>query len=387
MMLIINIGSSSWKFCLFDMNLKQIFSGKIRLDVSPHQLKYIFDKNEYVYLLDDDHNNHVDLIIKFLINKKIIKKLEDITYFGIRAVYVKNFYGASAFLNNAIYNDLNQHTDLCPIHNQNTIMLINDIKHLNTSAKIIIIFDNWFHRSINKNKYTIAIDQTIAIKHKIRKYGFHGISFSYSNKIMQNYLGKQDVNLIILHLGSGSSVCAIKNGKSFDTSMSYSPLSGIIMNTRSGDIDPSVLLTLKKVKNQSLKQLILFLNQQSGLYGLTKHHSISEVVNNLHKKNNQLALEMYTDSIVDYFIKYLNHLQKIDAIVFSGGISEFEHLVLEKIISKIHLINLEINDHLILTNTLNKISTPKSQIPIYLCLVNEEHEIAYEMLNLINKTK
>lgn len=116
-------------------------------------------------------------------------------------------------------------------------MLINDIKHLNTSAKIIIIFDNWFHRSINKNKYTIAIDQTIAIKHKIRKYGFHGISFSYSNKIMQNYLGKQDVNLIILHLGSGSSVCAIKNGKSFDTSMSYSPLSGIIMNTRSGDID------------------------------------------------------------------------------------------------------------------------------------------------------
>lgn len=388
MFLVINSGSSSIKFSLFDKNLDLIINGKVRFDLSPHIMSYTVNSIKKEIVADLMHNNHIELIIDFLISINIIKTKNEINYYCLRVVYVQNFFGRSAFVNDEIIQSIKDCTYLSPVHNTYTLKLIEEIKNANELHKVILISDSWFHQSIKKEQYVIPINQNIADKYNIRKYGFHGISYEYASNEAKKFLNNHNSNLIILHLGNGSSICAIKDGESFDTTMSYTPLSGLIMNTRSGDIDPSIILTLAKKTNQTIEEIIVSLNKQSGIYGLSNYKSLSDAINNLdYDQEARLGFDLFIDKIIFYLLKYYNDLKSVDAIVFTGGIAEYEQRVIKEIIKRINLINLDIVNNWSNYENIIEISTQKSNTKLLIIKTNEEYQMAKNALEFIKERK
>ncbi|SYV89631.1 acetate kinase [Metamycoplasma alkalescens] len=249
-------------------------------------------------------------------------------------------------------------------------------------------FDTSFHQTLPKKAYTYPINKKITDDLNIRKYGFHGLNHHYITLKCQEIFNKKNVNIVNLHIGNGASLCAIKNSQSIDTSMGFTPLAGVMMGTRSGDIDASIIPYIMKHKNMSIEEAFAMLNEQSGMLGVSGISSDLRDVQEFKNKNPQadFALDLYAQKIADYLVLYLNKINdKIDAIVFTAGVGENDNDMRQAVIDKINLVNLEIDAQKNQDRNFKDyklISSEKSQIPIYVIRADEELFIAKEAINL-----
>jgi acetate kinase len=340
---VINSGSSSLKFKLFDMP-----SGKL---LKSEHIEHIGEKGSSV-------KNHYEALNSLDVD------LTSLDAIGHRVVHGGEEFRDSIMLNDEIIKKIQELTCLAPLHNPANLDGIKVAQKKAPNIPQIAVFDTAFHSSMLIEAYLYAIPYEMYEKHKIRRYGFHGTSHSYLLKQASLVLGKdiKDINLITLHLGNGASVCAIKNGKSIDTSMGFTPLEGLVMGSRSGDIDPAIVLYMQRELKFSVDEVDDILNKKSGLFGICNENDLRNIINSSDDRS-KLALDIMIRRIQKYIGSYMVLLEDVDAIVFSGGIGENSSYIREAILK-------------------NKIFKGMKSLVIK---TNEELEIANECLEVLKK--
>ena len=395
--LAINCGSSSLKFSLYEMpNEIEIISGyveKIGYEDSFWTIKINGNKKINKKYLKD-HLDAVNIMIDELINNKIITSLEDIKGIGHRVLHGGEYYDDSVEINDIVLEKIISLTNLGPLHLPGQIAGIKAMKECIPNVKQVAVFDTAFHQTMPKENYLYALPYEWYTEYGIRKYGFHGISHKYITEVMKGKLNKEDVNLIICHVGSGASISCIKNGKCYDTSMGLTPLDGLIMGTRCGNIDPSIIEFMINNSNMELDEVMNNLNKESGLLGICGKNDFRDVVS-LKNNNNErsiLAYNMFMDSIIKYISEYYFELEgDIDAIVFTAGVLENNIKLREDIINKLSIpmnisINSDINNNIGYGCELKEgvITSNQSKIPVYVIPTSEEVMIVKDTYNIIN---
>ncbi|MEA3384585.1 MAG: acetate kinase [Campylobacterota bacterium] len=355
MILILNSGSSSIKYKLFSsLDTKFIFGGVIE------EVK--------------DFHKAFDDIFETLLSNNHIKSINEIKSFGHRVVHGGERFIKPTLINDEVLKQIEDLIPLAPLHNPSNLDGIKTAINKVPNAKQIAVFDTSFHHTIPKHTYIYPIPYNLYEKYGIRKYGFHGTSHSYIAKQASKYLNKplEELNLITIHLGNGDSITAIKNGKSIDTSMGFTPLEGLMMGTRCGDIDPEIILYLENQIGIDSKELDNVLNKQSGFKGICNNSDLREIIKNANKGDGKslLAIDMFAYRVKKYIGSYKEILGKIDAIVFTGGIGENSSLIRDKILNNIDKSkNKNINSNV-------EIQNESSSYKILVIPTNEELEIA-----------
>lgn len=307
---------------------------------------------------------------------------------GHRVVHGGEFYKESVVIDERVAKDIEDLIVLAPLHNRANLAGIKAVSTLYPTLKQVAVFDTSFHQSIPDYAYRYALPSHLYTQEKIRRYGFHGISHHYMLQKASSYLQKlpQELNLITFHLGNGDSVCAIKNGVSVDTSMGFTPLEGLIMGTRSGDLDPEILLYLQKHKGMSLDEIEVLLNKESGLKGICGVSDMRDIVTlaNLGDSKATLAIEMFAYHAKKYLGAYMAVLGRMDAIIFTGGIGEHSVLIREKIVDNLEYFGLIIDPD---KNRCEKkepfeVNSDGAPVKILVIHANEEESIAQEIQKL-----
>lgn len=388
--LVINAGSSSIKFRLYDFNnLQEIASGlceRIFVDgIIKVKTKYEAIEKKIVMA---NHTIATSIILKTLKQMHIINDLKEIVGIGHRVAMGGSFFKQSASLDNK--NNLKKtinYGKIAPLHNPCETDVVKIFKKLIPFAKNIGIFDTSFHTTIPDVNSDYCLDRVTTKKYEIKKYGFHGTSYRYITKKMQQILKKKNLNLIVCHIGNGASICAIKNSKSFDTTMGLSPLQGLIMGTRCGDIDATVCtyLSTQGLTNQQINNE---LNKKAGFLGLTGSSDSRDVLIKIKKgnQNAKLAREIQLQRIANYIVQYCNELQKVDAIVFTAGCGENDKELLEGVCNRIKLIKLECDKKLNNQKYSDfiDVTNKNSEIKIFKVRTNEEIMMAEDTKKLIS---
>lgn len=389
---IINAGSSSVKFKVFlQKNDNVIASGlceRIGIDGN-FKIKYL-NKNHMVefekQISMPNHEKAIDIILKQFKEKNIINDFKEITGIGHRVVQVGTVYNDSTLIDAKCIKTIEKYTKLAPLHNPPELKVINIFKKKLPKVKNVAAFDTSFHTTIPEINHVYPISKEIAKKYEIRRYGYHGVSYKYITKKMQEILNKKSVNLIVCHIGNGASICAIKNSKSFDTSMGLTPLEGLMMGTRCGSIDPSIATYLGRMglSNQEIDDIF---NKKSGLYGLTGSADLRDAYKLADKKNKQaiFTIQLYINKITDYIVRYANELEgKIDAIVFTAGVGENQMNVVGRSLNNIKLFKIDIDQKKVNEQYADykKITTSKSKYPAFVVRTDEELMIEQDVKRL-----
>ncbi|MGL4769054.1 MAG: acetate/propionate family kinase [Mycoplasmoidaceae bacterium] len=389
--LIINSGSSSLKYSVYDINNIEICSGmceRIFIDgIFKYKNKMMEDAEE-IDINFSNHNAAIDYLIKFLKEKKVIIKEEDILGIGHRVVNGGS-NKQSVIINNNIIKELEAVIPLAPLHNAPAINVIKIIKQKFPNTINVAVFDTAFHTTMPEKAYVYAVPKIWREKYGLRRYGYHGTSYRFIVSKFNQIKKRHSSNLIICHLGNGASICAVENNLSIHTTMGLTPLAGLIMGTRCGDIDPSIHKYISENTNMDLTTIDNILNKESGLFGLTSSSDFRDVT--LKAENNDhdalLAIDLFTQKIADYIVIYINLLKnKVDAIIFTAGIGENASLAIEKIFEKIFIDNFQINKEINKENYSEYIMiSKKNSREIYKIRTNEEFIIANDVKNLVNK--
>ncbi len=319
----------------------------------------------------------------------ILKKIGHVDAVGHRVVHGGEFYKEPVLIDGNVIGCIEGLIPLAPLHNPANVAGIKSILKHHPDIPQVAVFDTSFHQSIPEHAYRYALPESLYISEKIRRYGFHGISHRYLAKAASDYLGKPlaSLNLITFHLGNGDSICAIRNGISIDTSMGFTPLEGLIMGTRSGDVDPEILLYLQKHRSLGVDEIDHLLNKESGLKGICGLSDMRDVVESAQKGDEkaQLAIKMFTYHAKKYLGAYLAVLGRVDAVVFSGGIGEHSALIRAKILEELEPIGIHFapkrNRHD--TTETFEITTDASHIKVLVIHTEEEKEIAEETMNVL----
>lgn len=394
--LTVNAGSSSLKFNMIELpEKKELISGnfeKIGLNGGIYSIKINGSKIKKEADMKD-HKDAIELLIKELFDNKIIHSLDEIEGIGHRLVHGGDKYATSVIIDDDVIHTVGELSSLAPLHNPANILGVEAFKEVLPNVPMVGVFDTAFHQTMGEEQYLYSVPLNWYKDYQIRKYGFHGTSHKYITQVMQEKLGKENINIISCHIGSGGSICAIKNGKSFDTTMGFTPNAGLIMGTRSGDIDYSVIPYYMEKTGVSLNEVDTILNKKSGLLGLSgkysDHRDIEEaMVNNDHDAI--LANNMYINRIVDYIAKYYVELEgKVDAIVFTAGLGENAREFRENIINKLNCLGIKIDKekNMKIASYLDVqegiISSDDSSVDVYVVPTNEELMIALDTYNLI----
>lgn len=386
--LVINAGSSSIKFQLLNNdNYAVIASGiceRIFID-GKFVIKFKQQKTE----LDIPMANHeqaINYMIKYFIEHGIIHDITDILGVGHRVVHGSKHINKAEIINADIITKIADASKLAPLHNQPELDVIKIAMQAFKNAVHVVVVDTAFHTTIPEHNSRYAVPKEWETKYDVKRYGAHGTSYQYVTLEMQKILNKPQPNLIVCHLGNGASICAIKNGQSYNTSMGLTPLEGLIMGTRSGDIDPAVVSYVANQAKIDHNAVTEALNKQSGMKALTNGLTdFRDVMVNLTKPEIKLAFQIYTQRISSYIVRYLNDLQNhCDAIVFTAGIGENIAVLRQAVIEQIYLKKITIDQTLNTTHydEYAKISTPQSEIAVYVMHTNEELMIAREVKRL-----
>ncbi|ATZ17650.1 acetate kinase [Mesoplasma melaleucae] len=353
MILVINAGSSSIKFRLFNDSDKKnpidILDGiaeriTIGGDVS---FKYEGKKYEYEVALPN-HEVAIKFILDKLIELNIISNVDDISAVGFRVVHGGTI-SKSSIINDDVFNKIKDAVKLAPLHNPGAITAIEAVKKVMPKAELVACFDTAFHQTLAEEQYLYAVPYSWYQKYGVRKYGFHGISYQYITEKMSEVLNKpkDKLNLIVCHLGNGASIACIKNGKSFDTTMGLTPLAGVMMGTRSGDIDPSIIEYMCKQLNTDASKITNMLNKESGLLGVSgKSSDMRDVAGGYFSGDSDFkrALNKYTQVAADYIIRFANLLgHDIDAIVFTAGVGENSAHTRQFTLQKLPLLDIKLD--------------------------------------------
>lgn len=386
----VNAGSSSLKFTLFEMpEEKEIISGvfeRIGEETSLYSIKMNGEKIKKDCVLKN-HEEAVKILTEELINYNVIKNLHEIGGVGHRVVHGGDKYADSVIITEDVTNTIRNLFHLAPLHNPSNLMGIEAFQEFIPDAKEVAVFDTGFHQTMPKENYMYAAPYEWYEKYGVRRYAYHGISHQYITEYMQNYLGKKDVNLITCHLGGGCSMYSIKDGKCFDTSMSFSTNSGLIMGTRSGDIDAFIVPYVMKESGMTMEEVLDSLNKKGGLLGVSGISNDSRDIEEGVESGNErciLAQELFTNRIVGYIGKLAIFMDKIDAICFTGGIGENSSMTRKDIINKLSKLGIVLDEEA--NNTRGKftlITKEESKIPCYIVPTNEELMIAKDTYNLV----
>ena len=312
---VINSGSSSLKFKVFDMQTKEVLKSVL--------IEHIGENGSNV-------KNHHEAL------QSIDIDFNQLSAIGHRVVHGGEEFHSSTMINDIVISKIKELSSLAPLHNPANLEGILVAKDKIPNIPQIAVFDTAFHFHMPKEAYMYALPYEMYEKYKIRRYGFHGTSHSYISKEAAKVLGKdiKDINLITLHLGNGASACVIEQGISIDTSMGFTPLEGLIMGSRSGDIDPAIVLYMQRELNMSIDEVDKTLNKKSGLIGICGENDVRKIVESQNEKA-KLALKMMIRRIKKYIGSYFALLGHVDAIVFSGGIGENSKYIREKVLQNL----------------------------------------------------
>ena len=392
--LVLNSGSSSIKFQLFE-NDESIASGiieQIGESNGQAQLKCNGQKYEKSQSIPN-HEAGLEVMNALFQESGILSSLEDLDGIGHRVVHGGETFHAPALINDTVIKAIEEVSPLAPLHNPAHLAGIKTAIAQSKGVPQVAVFDTAFHQSIPEHAYMYALPYKLYEELHVRRYGFHGTSHSYVSKTAAQYLGIpiNEFNAISLHLGNGASVTAIKNGQSIDTSMGLSPLEGLIMGTRSGDVDPAALFYIAKEKGYSTEDLNTLVNKQSGLKGICGSNDMREIENLIKEgdKKAKLAFEMFAYRIKKYIGAYSAALGRVDAIIFTGGIGEND-AALRKLVCT-DLENLGISIDLSINDQRCKIITPlddeKATVKTLVVPTNEELAIALQTKEVIESAK
>lgn len=397
--LVINGGSSSLKFSLYNTNKEEKVNGyiqKIGLEDSFYTLKYDGKKVEKNCKI----MNHIDacnVMINELLANKFINEISEISGIGHRVLHGAEFYNESVIIDDEVINNLKSIIDLGGLHLPGEISVIECMKNILPDVKQVAVFDTAFHQTMKSDRYIYPIKYEYYEKYGVRKYGFHGTSYNYINNVMKYKLEIENPNLIICHIGSGASVCAIENGQCVDTSMGLTPLDGLMMGTRSGSIDPAIVDYLVNKTGKSVDVITDELNKQSGMIGLCGKSDLRDVDELISKgdKNAILAMKIYINSIIKYIAEYYFLLKgNVDAIVFTAGVGENNSYVRREVVNYIsNIINSkldnEMNDKVASFKEIKEgiITTNDSKCPVYVVPTDEESMILTDTMRLSKKNK
>ena len=390
----VNCGSSSLKFQAYEMPEETVLiSGyfeKIGLEDSFYTLKLNGEKIKKVVSVKD-HAVAAEILIKELLENNIVSDLAEIKGVGHRLVHGGDKYADSVVIDEDVIATVTELSPLAPLHNPANLIGVKAMMKAIPNAIHTAVFDTAFHQTMPEVNYLYSVPYSWYRDYKIRKYGFHGTSHKYITNVMQEKLGTKDVNLIIAHIGSGGSLTAVKNGKSYDTTMGFGPNAGITMGTRCGDIDYSTILYAMKKTGMTFEEIDSILNKKSGLLGISEkysdHRDIEAGIDSGDKQC-KLADKVYIDRIVTYISAYYVELEgKVDAIVLTAGTGENARDVRKDIIDKLNCLgiyldrdkNSKIASFLDVKEGL--ISTADSKVPVYVIPTDEEVVIARDAYN------
>lgn len=392
--LCVNAGSSSLKFQLYDMPAEISLIGgyveKIGAKDSFYTIKHEGKKNEVKKAIKD-HAEAVAVMLEELVNYGVVKDLSEIKAVGHRAVHGGEKYTKSVVIDDAVLKDMKEFGKFAPLHLPGNISGVKAMQKALPDAVQVAVFDTAFHQTIPKVQYMYPVPMEWYKKYGVRKYGFHGTSHKYITETMQKKLGKEKINLIICHVGSGASITAVKDGKSYDTTMGLTPLDGLMMGTRSGSIDPSIIKYMIDEAGMTYNQVDDALNKKSGLMGVCGFNDNRDVENAIAEGNEdaRLALDMYVDRIVRYIAEYYLELGgKVDAIVFTAGVLENGAETRESIIEGLAPLGIKLNADVnnaiagFKEITSGIITTEDSTVPVYVEPTNEELMIVRDAYKL-----
>ncbi|MGN1201412.1 MAG: acetate/propionate family kinase [Candidatus Caccovivens sp.] len=393
--LVVNAGSSSLKYQLLDMETEKVIAkGNCeRVGISNPFITYKHDGKEMKFDGAKDHKDGISKVLDILTNKEygVVSSLDEIGAVGHRVLHGGTIYKNSVLVTDEVLKNLDSLVPLGPLHMPANIAVIRACMAIMPGKPQVAVFDTAFHATMPEKAYMYAINYDDAIKYNIRKFGFHGTSHKFITQEIAKVLGKNvdDVNVIVAHIGNGSSITAVKNGKCVDTTMGLTPLQGMVMGTRSGDVDPTVVQSLCNNKNMTVDEAINYLNKKSGMLGISGVDSDMRVMEEESAKGNkrcQLALDMVCYSARKFIGSYLAVLGKVDAIVFTGGVGENGALEREKIISDLDAFGIVLdkdrNNHF-KRGEVQLISTDDSKIKIYVIPTNEELMMARDTKQIV----
>jgi acetate kinase len=388
--LVINCGSSSIKFKFFEMPEEKVVSygivEKIGEEISI--FKYSGKVNIENKLKVKNHQEGLKLIASTLLENEI-KDIEEIRGIGHRVVHGGEGFVSSVRIDDEVIKKIEEHLYLAPLHNPHNLAGIKGCMEIFPKSIQVASFDTAFHTTMPELSFLYAIPYDFYQKYKIRRYGFHGTSHRYVARRTAEIMGKgkYEINVITCHLGNGCSITAVKNGKSYDTSMGLTPLEGLIMGTRSGDIDPGVILYLIEGLNLKPSEVSDILNKKSGLLGVSGVSNDFRNLLPLYNKDERvtLSIDMFCYRLKKYIGSYMAVLGNVDAITFTGGIGENVPLVREKSLSNMEMfgIKIDIEKNKEITGKEGEISSEDSKVKVFVIPTNEELRIAFDTYQIV----
>ena len=385
----INAGSSSMKFTAYEMpEEKELISGYIeRIGIigSFYTLKLNGEKIEKTTEVKN-HKQAFEIIVEELKNYNIVKKLEDIKGLGHRIVQGGAYFDKSVEVDDDVLDKIEELAPLAPLHNPAALVGIRAALDVFPNAKQVVVFDTAFHQTMDESKYLYALPYDWNEKYNVRKFGAHGTSHKYVAMRANEILGKEDTKLITCHLGSGASISAVVNGKCVDTSMGLTPNAGLIMGTRCGDIDATIIPYMIR-KGMEVDEIDKVMNKESGLLGISGQFSDARDIVDACKEGDKraiLARDMFVDRVIDYIAKYYFEMKGTDAIIFTAGMGEKSIPVRAEIMKRLDVLGIYL-DEKANADTFGiegLISTKDSKIPCYVIPTNEEVMIARDTYEL-----
>ncbi|GLB46707.1 acetate kinase [Philodulcilactobacillus myokoensis] len=392
----VNAGSSTLKFKLFEMpSEKLISSGSIdRIGLGKSNISIKFNGKKFKDVQDvNDHSAAIKLMLDKLISLKIVKHYDEITGVGHRVVAGGEEFNDSVVVTDDVMKKLENLSELAPLHEPANILGIKAFKKILPNVINVAVFDTSFHHTIPEKNYLYGFPYKYYQKYGARKYGAHGTSYRYVSKRASKMLGKplKDLKLIVMHIGAGASICAIDHGKSLDTSMGFTPLTGIMMATRSGDIDPSVVsFVMEKEHIKNPNDMINILNSKSGLAGVSgvsaDMRELEKVMSHNHRA--MLAREMFKNRIIRYVGQYIAEMNGVDAIVFTAGVGENDIGIRQEVTDKLSYFGIDVDpkkNHI--RGQERDISSDDAKVKTLLIPTNEELMIVRDVERLKNASK
>ena len=392
--LVLNCGSSSLKYQLINMETEEVLaSGKYErigeeeafITHKAQGKKVEIKKPAY------DHKEAIEFTLAQLTNPeyKVIDSLDEVEAIGHRVVHGGELFKESAVIDDKVIEQIDECSEFAPLHNPAAILGMEACKKVMPGKPMVAVFDTTFHQTMPKEKYVYPIPYEYYKKYGVRKYGAHGTSHMYVSQRLAEIENKniEDLKIVTCHLGQGSSICAVDGGKSIDTSMGLTPLGGIPMVTRSGDLDPSVLTYLMKKENISAGEMEDILNKKSGvagISGLAPDFRVIELESYEDNERAKIAMESFKYSIASYIAKYAVAMKGVDYIIFTGGIGENQINIRKGICEKLTFMGVEVDvDANNMRGEEKVISKPDSKVKVYVIPTNEELMIAKETMRLV----
>jgi len=395
--LVINCGSSSLKYQLIDSETEKALAVGLaeRIGQEVSFLKHTPAGGTKVVIETHEMHDHevaIKMVLNELVDEKhgVIKSLDEINAVGHRVVHGGEYFASSTIITEEVIQAIEDCNDLAPLHNPANLIGIRACASLMKDVPMVAVFDTAFHQTMPPKAYLYGIPHEYYDKYKIRKYGFHGTSHSFVSKRCAEFLGL-DINnskIIVCHLGNGASISAVLNGKSVDTSMGFTPLAGLVMGTRSGDIDPSIIEFIAKKENKNLEQIMNILNKESGIWGMSDVSSDFRDINDAMDIGNEKAIDafdVFTYRVAKYIGSYAVAMNGVDAIVFTAGVGENDWRVREWVCKYLNYLGTELdtvkNDGVRGKEIV--LSTDDSKVKICIIPTNEELAIARETVVLV----